>query len=121
MKRLLITTGLLLSIGGNILAEKTKVDIEPDINTPPPKNGTIRPRNISYIPIEVFYDAEIREVLITSENEFEGDIYLYDESENVIAFGNTLDEVISIPNCYSGTVYLYIRCENCSARGKIRI
>ena len=120
MKKFLLTIGILLSLSGNLFAEKTEVGITPEKKTAP-ETGTTRPRVPMKLPIQVFYDNFTREIEILSGDSLEGCAYIYDGNGDVIAFSASLNDVLYIPDCYSGIVYIYIEGDSWQAIGEITL
>ena len=118
MKKLLLTIGFLLSLSGNLFAEKTEVGITPEKKTPP-DTGTTRPRVPMRIPIQVFYDNLTREIEIIAPNSLDGYAYICDGEGDIITFSASLNDVLYIPECYSGLIHIYIESDSWQAVGEI--
>ncbi len=71
------------------------------------------------IPIDVYYDEELRQIEICSYEDMNVQIYLCDENGNTIACSSTINTILDVPNGYSGQLYIRIEGEDWIATGKI--
>jgi len=71
------------------------------------------------IPIDVYYDEELRQIEICSYEDMNVQIYLCDENGNTIASSSTINTILDVPDGYSGQLSIRIEGEDWIATGKI--
>lgn len=119
MKKLLSLFGVLIFIGClQAHAEKSKVAMEHWQTSNVDASTTVR-RSPMRIPIDVYYDDELRQIEISGDEDMDVQIYLRDESGNTITYSSTINTVLDIPDGYSGLLSIRIEGENWIATGKL--
>lgn len=119
MKKLLTLLGVLISIGCfQAYAERSKAIIEWYQTGHVDRSTTVR-RSPTRIPIDVYYDEELRQIEISSDMDMDAQIFVCDENGNTLDYSPCINVVLNIPYNYSGFIILRIESEEWIATGKI--
>lgn len=119
MKKFLSLLGVLFFISSfQVYAEKKPVILDHYFTGHVDRSKSIR-RSPMQIPIDVYYDEELRQIEICSYEDMNVQIYLCDENGNTIACSSTINTILDVPNGYSGQLYIRIEGEDWIATGKI--
>lgn len=112
MKKFLSLLGVLFFISSfQVYAEKKPVILDHYFTGHVDKSKSIR-RSPMQIPIDVYYDEELRQIEICSYEDMNVQIYLCDENGNTIACSSTINTILDVPNGYSGQLYIRIEGED---------
>lgn len=118
MKKLLSLFGVLIFIGCiQAHAEKRRVTME-HWQTSNVDGRTVR-RSLMRIPIDVYYDDDLRQIEIYGEEDMDVQIYLRDENGNTITYSSTINTILDVPDGYSGLLSIWIESENWIFTGKL--
>ena len=79
---------------------------------------TVR-RSLMRIPIDVYYDDDLRQIEIYGEEDMDVQIYLRDENGNTITYSSTINTILDVPDGYSGLLSIWIESENWIFTGKL--
>lgn len=119
MKKLLSLFGVLIFIGClQAHAEKRRVAMEHWQTSNVDGSTTVR-RSPMRIPIDVYYDDDLRQIEISGDEDMDVQIYLRDESGNTITYSSTINTVLDIPDGYSGLFSIRIEGEDWISTGII--
>lgn len=119
MKKLLSLLGVLIFIGSfQVYAEKSPVVLDHYFTGHVDRSKPIR-RSPMQIPIDVYYDEELRQIEICSDEDMNVQIYLCDENGNAIACSSTINTILDVPDGYSGLLFIRIEGDNWVAIGRI--
>lgn len=119
MKKLLSLFGVLIFIGClQAHAEKSRVSMEHWQTSNVDGSTTVR-RSPMRIPIDVYYDDELRQIEISGDEDMDVQIYLRDESGNTITYSSTINTILDIPDGYSGLLSIRIEGEDWISTGKL--
>ena len=119
MKKLLSLFGVLIFIGCiQAHAEKRRVTIEHWQTSNVDGSTTVR-RSLMRIPIDVYYDDDLRQIEIYGEEDMDVQIYLRDENGNTITYSSTINTILDVPDGYSGLLSIWIESENWIFTGKL--
>lgn len=119
MKKLLSLFGVLIFIGCiQAHAEKRRVTMEHWQTSNVDGSTTVR-RSLMRIPIDVYYDDDLRQIEIYGEEDMDVQIYLRDENGNTITYSSTINTILDVPDGYSGLLYIWIESENWIFTGKL--
>ena len=119
MKKLLSLFGVLIFIGCiQAHAEKRRVTME-HLQTSNVDGSTTVRRSLMRIPIDVYYDDDLRQIEIYGEEDMDVQIYLRDENGNTITYSSTINTILDVPDGYSGLLYIWIESENWIFTGKL--
>ena len=119
MKKLLSLFGVLISIGCiQAHAEKRRVTMEHWQTSNVDGSTTVR-RSLMRIPIDVYYDDDLRQIEIYGEEDMDVQIYLRDENGNTITYSSTINTILDVPDGYSGLLSIWIESENWIFTGKL--
>lgn len=117
MKKLLTLLGVLIFIGClQAHAERSKAIIEWYQTGHVDRSTTVR-RSPIRIPIDVYYDEELRQIEISSD--MDAQIFVCDENGHTLDYSPCINAVLNIPYNYSGFIILRIESEEWIAIGKI--
>lgn len=121
MKKLFSLLGVLITIGClQANAEKSGVYMDFYKYGHEGKNTTVH-RSPMRIPIDVYYDDELRQIEISGFVDMDVQILLYDENGNTITYSSTINTILDIPDGYYGVLSIRIECEDWIAIGNITI
>ena len=121
MKKLLSLLGVLIIIGClQANAETSGVYMDFYKYGHEGKNTTVH-RSPMRIPIDVYYDDELRQIEISGSTDIDVQIYLCDENGNIIAYSSITNTTLDIPEGYNGRLSISIECDNWVAIGCITI
>lgn len=121
MKKLHLLFGVLIFIGClQAHAEKSRVAMEKWQTGNVDGSTTVR-RSPMRIPIDVYYDDELRQIEISGDEGVEVQIFLCDINGNTLDYSYCINTVLDIPYSYSGIIILRIESEEWIATGKITI
>lgn len=121
MKKLLSLLGVLIIIGClQANAEKSGVYMDFYKYGHEGKNTTVH-RSPMRIPIDVYYDDELRQIEISGDERVEVQIFLCDINGNTLDYSHCINTVLDIPYSYSGIIILRIESEEWIATGRIII
>ena len=119
MKKLLSLFGVLIFIGCiQAHAEKRRVTMEHWQTSNVEGSTTVR-RSLMRIPIDVYYDDDLRQIEIYGEEDMDVQIYLRDENGNTITYSSTINTILDVPDGYSGLLSIWIESENWIFTGKL--
>ncbi|MBQ2856187.1 MAG: hypothetical protein IJE78_03535 [Bacteroidaceae bacterium] len=119
MKKLLSLFGVLIFIGCiQAHAEKRRVTMEHWQTSNVDGSTTVR-RSLMRIPIDVYYDDDLRQIEIYGEEDMDVQIYLRDENGNTITYSSTINTILDVPDGYSGLLSIWIESENWIFTGKL--
>ena len=119
MKKLLSLFGVLIFIGCiQAHAEKRRVTMEHWQTSNVDGSTTVR-RSLMRIPIDVYYDDDLRQIEIYGEEDMDVQIYLRDENGNTITYSSTINTILDVPDGYSGLLSIWIDSENWIFTGKL--
>ena len=119
MKKLLSLLGVFIIISCfQVHAEKSRVIIESYQTGHVDKSTAVR-RSSMRIPIDIYYDEELRQIDIFSDEDINVQIYLYNEKGNIIAYSPTINTTLDVPDGYNGLIFIRIEGDNWVAIGKI--
>ena len=119
MKNLLSLFGVLIFIGCiQAHAEKRRVTMEHWQTSNVDGSTTVR-RSLMRIPIDVYYDDDLRQIEIYGEEDMDVQIYLRDENGNTITYSSTINTILDVPDGYSGLLSIWIESENWIFTGKL--
>ena len=119
MKKLLSLFGVLIFIGCiQAHAEKRRVTME-HLQTSNVDGSTTVRRSLMRIPIDVYYDDDLRQIEIYGEEDMDVQIYLRDENGNTITYSSTINTILDVPDGYSGLLSIWIESENWIFTGKL--
>ena len=119
MKKLLSLFGVLIFIGCiQAHAEKRRVTMEHWQTSNVDGSTTVR-RYLMRIPIDVYYDDDLRQIEIYGEEDMDVQIYLRDENGNTITYSSTINTILDVPDGYSGLLSIWIESENWIFTGKL--
>ena len=71
------------------------------------------------IPVEAYYDDDLRQIRVVGNGLLEGQVFLRDENGNTIAYSPVVNTTLDIPNDYSGTLIIEIVCSDVTFMGEI--
>ena len=121
MKKLLSLLGVLIFIGClQAHAEKSRLYIK-GYQTGNVDGSTTVHRSPMRIPIDVYYDEELHQIVICGDEDMNVQIYLCDEKGNAITYSSTINTILDVPDGYSGLLSIRIEGEDWIATGKIVI
>ena len=121
MKKLLLLFGVLIFVGSiQAYAEKNMVVIESYFTGHVDRSKPVR-RSPMKIPIDVYYDDELRQIEVYGDEDVNVQIYLCDENGNTITYSSYINTLLDIPDGYSGLLSIRIEGEDWIATGKIII
>ena len=121
MKKLHLLFGVLIFIGClQAHAEKSRVAMEKWQTGNVDGSTTVR-RSPMRIPIDVYYDDELRQIEIFGDEDVEVQIFLCDINGNTLDYSHCINTVLDIPYSYSGILILRIESEAWIATGRIII
>lgn len=119
MKKLHLLFGVLIFIGClQAHAEKSRVAMEKWQTGNVDGSTTVR-RSLMRIPIDVYYDDDLRQIEIYGEEDMDVQIYLRDENGNTITYSSTINTILDVPDGYSGLLSIWIESENWIFTGKL--
>lgn len=119
MKKLLSLLGVLIFIGCfQVHAEKSRVVIEIYQTGHVDRSTAVR-RSLMRIPVDVYYDEELRQIEISGDEDMNVQIYLCDENGNTLTYSPPINTILDIPNGYSGLISIRIEGDNWVAIGRI--
>ena len=84
------------------------------------KNTTVH-RFPMRIPINVYYDDELRQIEISGSADIDVQIFLCDINGNTLDYSHCMNTVLNIPYGFSGIIILRIESEEWIATGKIAV
>ena len=84
------------------------------------KNTTVH-RSPMRIPIDVYYDDELRQIEISGSADIDVQIFLCDINGNTLDYSYCMNTVLNIPYGFSGIIILRIESEEWIATGKIAV
>jgi len=84
------------------------------------KNTTVH-RSTIKIPMDVYYDEELRQIEICGDGDMNVQIYLCDENGNSITYSSAINTILDVPDGYSGLLSISIEGEGWIATGKITV
>lgn len=121
MKRLLSLLGVLIIIGC-LQANAAKSGVYMDFYKygHEGKNTTVH-RSPMRIPIDVYYDDELRQIEISGSADIDVQIFLCDINGNTLDYSHCMNTVLNIPYGFSGIIILRIESEEWIATGKIAV
>lgn len=121
MKKLHLLFGVLIFIGClQAHAEKSRVAMEKWQTGNVDGSTTVR-RSPMRIPIDVYYDDELRQIEISGDEDMNVQIYLCDENGNTITYSSTINTILDVPDGYSGLLFIRVEGEGWIATGQIAI
>lgn len=121
MKKLLTLLGVLIFIGClQAHAERSKAIIELYQTGHVDRSTTVR-RSPIRIPIDVYYDKELRQIEIYGDMDMNVEIYLCDKNGNIISYSSTINTILDVPDGYSGQLSIRVEGEGWIATGIIAI
>lgn len=121
MKKLHLLFGVLIFIVClQAHAEKSRVAMEKWQTGNVDGSTTVR-RSPMRIPIDVYYDDELRQIEISGSVDIDVQIVLCDENGNIIAYSSITNTTLDIPEDYNGRISISIECDNWVATGYITI
>lgn len=121
MKKLLSLLGVLIIVGClQTYAAKSGVYMDFYKYGHEDKNTTVH-RSPMRIPINVYYDDELRQIEISGSVDIDVQIFLCDENGNIIAYSSITNTTLDIPEDYNGRLSISIECDNWVATGCITI
>lgn len=119
MKKFLSLLAALIFTGSfQSYAEKSKVYIE-IYQSGHIDRGTVVKRSPMRIPIDVYYDDELRQIEFSSVEDLDVQVYLYDENGNTITYSPTINTTLNVSDGYSGMVSIRIDGKGWIATGMI--
>ena len=108
MKKFLSLLGVLFFISSfQVYAEKKSVILDHYFTGHVDKSKSIR-RSPMQIPIDVYYDDELRQIEISSDVGVEVQLFLCDINGNTLDYSHCINTVLDIPYRYSGIIILRI-------------
>ena len=121
MKKLLSLLGVLIIIGC-LQANAAKSGVYMDFYKygHEGKNTTVH-RSPMRIPIDVYYDDELRQIEISGSADIDVQIFLCDINGNTLDYSHCMNTVLNIPYGFSGIIILRIESEAWIATGKIAV
>lgn len=120
MKKLLLLLGVFIFIGClQSYASKREIYMDFYKSGHVDKNTTVH-RSPMRIPIDVYYDEELRLIEISGDKDINIQIYLCDENENTINCSPS-NTILEVPCGYCGLISIRIEGEDWIATGKIVI
>lgn len=121
MKKLLSLLGVLIIIGC-LQANAAKSGVYMDFYKygHEGKNTTVH-RSPMRIPIDVYYDDELRQIEISGSADIDVQIFLCDINGNTLDYSHYMNTVLNIPYGFSGIIILRIESEEWIATGKIAV
>lgn len=121
MKKLLSLLGVLIIIGC-LQANAAKSGVYMDFYKygHEGKNTTVH-RSPMRIPIDVYYDDELRQIEISGSADIDVQIFLCDINGNTLDYSYCMNTVLNIPYGFSGIIILRIESEEWIATGKIAV
>lgn len=121
MKKLLSLLGVLIIIGC-LQANAAKSGVYMDFYKygHEGKNTTVH-RSPMRIPIDVYYDDELRQIEISGSADIDVQIFLCDINGNTLDYSHCMNTVLNIPYGFSGIIILRIESEEWIATGKITV
>lgn len=121
MKKLHLLFGVLIFIGClQTHAEKSRVAMEKWQTGNVDGSTTVR-RSPMRIPIDVYYDDELRQIEISGSADIDVQIFLCDINGNTLDYSHCMNTVLNIPYGFSGIIILRIESEEWIATGKIAV
>lgn len=121
MKKLFSLLGVLITIGClQANAEKCGVYMDFYKYGHEGKNTTVH-RSPMRIPIDVYYDEELRQIEVCGDEDMDVQIYLCDENGNTITNSSTINAILDFPDGYSGLLFIRIEGEGWIATGIITV
>ena len=121
MKKFLFLFGVLIFIGSfQSYAERSEIYMDFYKSGHANKSTTVH-RSPMRIPIDVYYDDELRQIEISGDERVEVQIFLCDINGNTLDYSHCINTVLDIPYSYSGIIILRIESEEWIATGRIII
>lgn len=121
MKKLLSLLGVFIFIGClQSYASKREIYMDFYKSGHVDKNTTVH-RSPMRIPIDVYYDEELRLIEISGNEDMSIQIYLCDENGNTINCSPSINTIFEVPCGYSGLISIRIESEGWIATGKMII
>ena len=121
MKKLLSLLGVFIFIGClQSYASKREIYMDFYKSGHVDKNTTVH-RSPMRIPIDVYYDEELRLIEISGNEDMSIQIYLCDENGNTVNCSPSINTILEVPCGYSGLISIRIESEGWIATGKMII
>lgn len=121
MKKFLFFFGVLIFIGSfQSYAERSEIYMDFYKSGHANKSTTVH-RSPMRIPIDVYYDEELRLIEIFGDKDMNVQIYLYDENGNIINYSPSINTILEVSDNHSGLLSIRIEGEDWIATGKIAV